>query len=88
MVFGSVAPAPAQPSSYASGPNASCAPGDHCVPQAGNDGISSMNWSPTANHLISTNWDGGVRCWEVQESGQQIRALPKAQGKYHGDDSC
>jgi mRNA export factor len=82
MVFGSVAAAPAQLGSYgSSGPNASCAPGDHCVAQAGSDGISSINWSPTANHVVSTNWDGGVRCWEVQESGQQIRALPMAQGE-------
>jgi hypothetical protein len=31
--------------------------------------------------LLSSNWDGGVRCWEVQEQGGQIRAMPKAQGK-------
>lgn len=59
--------------------NASAAPNDHNVPQAGTDGISSLTWSPTANHLVSTNWDGGVRCWEVQESQGQVRALPKAQ---------
>ena len=53
----------------------------HQVPSAGNDGISSLIWSSKANHLVSTNWDGGVRCWEVQESGQQVRALPKAQGE-------
>ena len=84
MVFGStIAPAPATNlvGSCTSGANASCAPNDHCVPSAGNDGISSLIWSPTANHLVSTNWDGGVRCWEVQESGQQVRALPKAQGE-------
>lgn len=51
------------------------------VPSAGNDGVSSLIWSSKANHLVSTNWDGGVRCWEVQESGQQVRALPKAQGE-------
>mmetsp|Transcript_9994 Transcript_9994/g.13382 ORF Transcript_9994/g.13382 Transcript_9994/m.13382 type:complete len:358 (-) Transcript_9994:783-1856(-) len=55
------------------------APGDHNVQSAGNDGISSLTWSPTSNYLVSTNWDGGVRCWECQESGRQIRALPKAQ---------
>lgn len=52
---------------------------DYSVPHAGNDGISSLSWSPNANILISTNWDGGVRCWEVQEQGGQIQALPKAQ---------
>ena len=51
------------------------------VPSAGNDGVSSLIWSSKANHLVSTNWDGGVRCWEIQESGQQVRALPKAQGE-------
>lgn len=54
---------------------------DYNVPQAGNDGISSLTWSPNANILISTNWDGGVRCWEVQEQMGQIQAIPKAQGK-------
>lgn len=58
---------------------ASIAPNDCNVPQAGNDGISSLNWSPTANFLVSTNWDGGIRCWEVQEQGGQVRANPKAQ---------
>mmetsp|Transcript_18627 Transcript_18627/g.46109 ORF Transcript_18627/g.46109 Transcript_18627/m.46109 type:complete len:350 (-) Transcript_18627:46-1095(-) len=57
----------------------SIAPQDCNVPQAGNDGISSLVWSPTANFLMSTNWDGGVRCWEVQEQGGQVRASPKAQ---------
>ncbi len=51
------------------------------MPQAGGDGISSVTWSPTSNILISTNWDGGVRCWEVQEQVGQIHAVPKAQGK-------
>jgi mRNA export factor len=49
------------------------------VPQAGNDGISSVNFSPTANFLVSSNWDSGVRCWEVQEQGGQVRAQAKAQ---------
>ena len=63
------------------------APTDCNVPQAGNDGISSLNFSPTpANFLISTNWDGGVRCWEVQEQGGQIRANPKAQVNHEGSN--
>mmetsp|Transcript_21082 Transcript_21082/g.24268 ORF Transcript_21082/g.24268 Transcript_21082/m.24268 type:complete len:379 (+) Transcript_21082:235-1371(+) len=53
--------------------------GDHTVSQAGNDGISSLTWSPTANFLVSTNWDSGVRCWEVQEQNRQIISQPKAQ---------
>jgi mRNA export factor len=71
---------------------ASIAPNDCNVPQAGNDGISSLNWSSSANFLISTNWDSGVRCWEVQEQGGQIRASPKAQVNHEGNapvlDSC
>lgn len=55
---------------------------DYSVPQAGNDGISSLSWSPNQNILISTNWDGGVRCWEVQEQMGQVQAAPKAQGKF------
>ena len=53
---------------------------DYKVPQPGNDGISSLTWSP-ANLLVSSNWDSGVRCWEVQEAGGRIQAVPKAQGK-------
>ena len=41
-----------------------------------------MQWSPAANYLASTNWDGGVRIWDVQESGGQIQAMPKAQGEF------
>ena len=82
MSFGAaVAPAPGLVGSCTSGKSASMAPQDHCVAQSGNDGISSLRWSPTANYLISTNWDGGVRCHEVQEQGGQIRAAPKAQGE-------
>ena len=55
---------------------------DYNVPQAGGDGISSLTWSPTSNILTSTNWDGGIRCWEVQEQNSQIQAVPKAQGVF------
>ena len=61
---------------------------DYNVPQAGNDGVSSLTWSPTSNILTSTNWDGGVRCWEVQEQNTQIHAIPKAQGNYYALSSC
>ena len=83
MSFGVAAAPTAQlVGSCTSGTVASTAPSDHCVAQAGNDGISSLIWSSAANHLVSTNWDGGVRCWEVQESGGQVRAMPKAQGEF------
>jgi mRNA export factor len=63
--------------------NASASPNDHNIgPSAGNDGISSLVWSPLSNLLVSTNWDGGVRCWEVQEQAGHIRSIPKAQGEY------
>ena len=60
---------------------ASIAPTDCNVSQAGNDGISSLSWSPTANILVSGNWDSGVRCWEVADQAGQIQANPKAQGE-------
>mmetsp|Transcript_16838 Transcript_16838/g.21296 ORF Transcript_16838/g.21296 Transcript_16838/m.21296 type:complete len:362 (-) Transcript_16838:30-1115(-) len=59
--------------------NTALTPPDYTVPHPGNDGISSLTWSPTSNILVSTNWDGGVRCWEVQEQKGQVQALPKAQ---------
>jgi WD40 repeat protein len=49
------------------------------VPNAGTDGISSLSWSPSANILVSSNWDSTVTCWEVQEQGGRIQANPKAQ---------
>ena len=58
----------------------SIAPTDHNVTGAGNDGISSLCWSPTANHLVSSNWDSEIRCWDVQEQGGQVRANPIAAG--------
>lgn len=65
---------------------ASIAPNDCNVPEAGTDGISSLNWSPSANFLVSTNWDSGVRCWEVQEQNGQVRALAKAKVN-HADNA-
>jgi WD40 repeat protein len=67
-------------STLASAPVQSIAPTDCVVSQSGNDGISSVNWSPTSNLLVSSNWDGGVRVWDVQEHGGQVIANPKAQG--------
>lgn len=54
-------------------PKGTSAPGDVIVPQPGNDGITSLVWSPrpltstsTTEMLISSNWDGKVRCWKIQ----------------------
>ena len=49
------------------------------VPNAGIDGISNLCWSPTANILVSSNWDSTVSCWEINEQGGRIQANPKAQ---------
>ena len=59
----------------------SIAPGDCNVPQAGDDGISSLNWSPTANFLVSSNWDSGVRVWEIQANPANVAAPVQAQPK-------
>ncbi|KAG7368738.1 WD repeat-containing protein [Nitzschia inconspicua] len=81
MSFGSPPASAAQTSSIASY--------DCNVPQAGNDGISSLNWSPTANFLVSSNWDSGIRCWEVQQqSAQQVMASPKAQVNHENNMPC
>lgn len=45
------------------------------VQQPPADGISSLNFSPTANLLIATSWDNNVRCWEIQGNGSSV---PKA----------
>lgn len=61
---------------------ASIDPNDLNIPQPGGDGISSLVWSPTANYLVSSNWDGGVRCWEVAEQAGRLQAQAKAMSKY------
>jgi mRNA export factor len=68
-------------SAPALGSNSSIAPNDFNVPMAGDDGISSLSWSPRSNHLVSSNWDGGVRLWEVQEQGGRVQAVPRMQSK-------
>lgn len=60
----------------------SIAPEDCNIPQPGGDGISSLCWSPTANYLVSSNWDGGIRCWEVAEQGGRVQAQAKAMSTY------
>lgn len=52
---------------------------DYSIPQTINDGIQDLAWSPTSNVLVSGSWDNCVRCWEVQTSGTQFNAVPKAQ---------
>lgn len=66
----------------AGGRSTSISPNDCNVPTAGNDGISSLSFSPTSNVLVSTNWDSGIRCWDIQQDqgSGQVRAMPQAQG--------
>lgn len=79
--FGSPAASPGQANAIA--------PQDCNVPQAGTDGISSLNWSPTANFLVSSNWDSGVRVWDVQTNpSNQVQALPKAQVNHENKMPC
>lgn len=45
------------------------------VTQPPSDGISSLSFSPKANHLVATSWDNQVRCWEINQYGNSV---PKA----------
>lgn len=44
------------------------------------DGISSIGWSPVANHLVGSSWNNSCYVWEVQPNGQ---TQGKAQNKDH-----
>jgi mRNA export factor len=44
------------------------------------DGISSLTFSPVANHIIATSWNNFAYCWDISPQGQ---AVPKAQLKDH-----
>ncbi|KAI8867672.1 WD40 repeat-like protein [Ramicandelaber brevisporus] len=33
------------------------------------DTVSELQWSPTANYLAASSWDGSVRGWNVDQSG-------------------
>ncbi|MCO5578115.1 hypothetical protein L7F22_031953 [Adiantum nelumboides] len=45
------------------------------VTQPPSDGITSLSFSPKANHLVATSWDNQVRCWEINQYGASV---PKA----------
>ena len=40
------------------------------------DSVSSLAWSPVANHLIASSWDNSLSCWEVIPQG--LQSQPKA----------
>jgi len=39
------------------------------VSQPPNDSISSLAWSPRANHLSCSSWDGEIRVWNIEQNG-------------------
>ncbi|XP_078153787.1 protein RAE1-like isoform X2 [Carex rostrata] len=41
---------------------------------APSDSVSSLSFSPRANHLVATSWDNQVRCWEVLPGSSQPKA--------------
>ena len=73
------APSPTQPTQVPNPNN------DFQVANPPNDGISSLSWSPVANFLVATAWDGDVYCYEVGNNGQ---AVPKASQKHQGPVLC
>ncbi|KAI8634648.1 WD repeat domain-containing protein [Xylariaceae sp. FL1651] len=42
---------------------------DVALPSDGEDTISSLSWSPVANHLAAASWDGKVRIYDVASTG-------------------
>ena len=42
------------------------------ISQPPSDGITSLSWSPRANHLVATSWDNNVYCWEVMNNGTSV----------------
>ncbi|KAH8668356.1 cell cycle arrest protein BUB3 [Xylariales sp. PMI_506] len=45
------------------------APADWTLPGDADDTISTVSWSPTANHLAAASWDGKVRIYDVRSDG-------------------
>jgi len=58
------------------------------VPQAPNDTISMLAWSPAVNHLAASSWDNSVRVWEVSTSGMQVQAVPKMAWNHDAPALC
>ncbi|GMN47114.1 hypothetical protein TIFTF001_016295 [Ficus carica] len=48
------------------------------VTQPPSDSVSSVTFSPKANHLVATSWDNQVRCWEIMRNGNVLGSSPKA----------
>jgi len=56
----------------ANGDGASIAPLD--------EGITSLRWSPTANFLAATSWDGGCYIWDVKQANHAEPKLHQTLG--------
>ena len=73
------------------GSSMSSANNDHAVPLPPTcDGISSLNWSPTATHLVASSWDNAVRYWDCQVAPPSVssqpaqwQVLPKSESTAH-----
>lgn len=54
------------------------------LPYPASDGVSSLSFSPVANHLVATSWSGQVLCWEIQlsptiqQGSPSVASVPKA----------
>jgi len=70
---------------FGQAPAATPNPGDIEVANAATDGISCVQWSPTANFLAVGSWDHQIRVWDVQASGQ---AVPKAATSHDAPVLC
>ena len=70
---------------FGQAPAANPNPGDIEVANAATDGISCVQWSPTANFLAVGSWDNQIRVWDVQASGQ---AVPKAATSHDAPVLC
>lgn len=55
------------------------------VPTPLGDSVSSLSFSPRANLLVATCWDGSVYCWDIQPTGA---ANPKASTSHAQPPLC
>jgi len=47
-------------------------PADHQLPNGPSEAISSINWSPKANHIVASSWDNTLRCWDVHPNSGNL----------------
>lgn len=51
---------------------------DIIVKQRPTDTVTGMAFSPTAELLAASSWDGKARIWEVQQTGQVVQKFELA----------